>query len=91
MKTAIIISEGVKQIMFTPENDTEKQALKMFTPDDDIKMEVKQGSFHSGLSPQGYRVQMCMGGYLRAWDSEDSLMLVLTPRSQESETESIDG
>lgn len=32
MKVAIIFSEGVKQINFTPENEDEKQALKLITP-----------------------------------------------------------
>lgn len=80
MKTAIIISDGVKQVMFTPENDSEKQALKMITPDDDIELAVKTGSFHASYKPAGYHVGMCQGGFLRAWDDEDSVMLVLTPK-----------
>lgn len=83
MKTAIIITEGIKQIMFTPENDSEKQALKLITPDDNIELAVKKGSFHYDYDrPAGYSVDMCRGGYLRAWTSEDSVMLVLTPKKE---------
>ncbi len=85
MKTAIIIADGIKQIMFTPENDSEKQALKMITPDDDISLEVKEGTFYDSApdSAKGYTVNECKGGYLRAFDSEDSLMLVLKPKKKE--------
>lgn len=84
MKTAIIIADGIKQVMFTPENESEKQALKMFTPQDDINVEVKTGTFYSNLpdSARGYVVQKCQGGYLRAYESEESLMLVLTPKEE---------
>lgn len=41
MKTAIIIADGIKQVMFTPENDSEKQALKMITPQDNITVEIR--------------------------------------------------
>ena len=81
MKTTIIINDdGTKQIMFTPENDSEKQALRMITPDDNIELAVKEGSLHSthAYKRAGYEANMCEGGYLRVWDSEDSIMLVLT-------------
>jgi hypothetical protein len=85
MKTAIIIAEGIKQIMFTPENDSERQALKMITPDDDISIEVKHGTFYdtTPISARGYTVQKCQGGFLRAYDSEESLMLVLKRKSKD--------
>lgn len=84
MKVAIIISDGVKQVMFTPENDSEKQALKMITPDDNIKLAIRQGSFHTDYASKaaGYRVDMCQGGYLRTWTDENSIMLVLTPKDK---------
>lgn len=82
MKTAIIISDGVKQIMLTPENDNEKEALQMITPNDDIELAIKKGSFSSPPTSAGYQVQMCEGEFLRAWDSPDSVMLVLTPKEK---------
>jgi len=80
MKTAIILADGIKQIMLTPENDSERQALKYITPDDDISLEIKTGTLYDS-SPEcarGYVVQKCEGNYLRAFENEDSLMLVLT-------------
>lgn len=84
MKCAIIIADGIKQIMFTPENESEKMALKMITIDDDIIVEVKEGTLYDGghvpESAKGYVVSKCQGGYLRAYPQEDSLMLVLRRR-----------
>jgi len=82
LKTAIIIADGIKQIMFTPENPSEKLALSMITADDNINIETKTGTFysHTPKCAQGYAVQKCQGDYLRAYESEESLMLVLTPK-----------
>lgn len=84
MKTAIIFSDGIKQIMFTPENDSEKQALKLITPNDDIELALMQGNFHSQGEPKPFAktINSCQGGYLRAFTSEDSIMLVLTTKKK---------
>lgn len=87
MKTAIIIADGIKQIMLTPENDSEKQALKMITPQDDITLETHTGTLYdrSPASAKGYTVSQCNGGYLRAYEDTDSLMLVLRPKNVNKE------
>lgn len=87
MKVSLIISEKAKQVMLTPEDESEKLALKMISSGNDIEVAVKDGRFHSGLRPAGYEIDMCQGGYLRAWDSEDSIMLVLTPKNPEASEE----
>ena len=81
MKTAIIISNGLKQIMFTPENDSEKMALKLITPDDNISIEVKHGRFTDKATATGYSISECRGGYLRAWEDDNSVMLLLRPKT----------
>lgn len=84
MKTAIIIADGIKQIMFTPENDSEKQALRMITPQDDISVETKTGTFYDD-SPEcarGYIVKECRGDYLRGYEDEESLMIILRPKKK---------
>jgi len=86
MKCAIVIADGVKQVMFTPENESEKQALKMITDDDEITVETKTGAFYSGFNDhqlKGYNVALSQGGYLRAYEDSDSLMLVLKPKGKE--------
>ena len=86
MKVAIIFSEGVKQINFTPENDDEKQALRLITPNDEIQMAVKNGSFgEERHKPFTIEVNQCKGGYLRAFDSSESIMLVLSPKEKKKE------
>ena len=85
MKCAIVLGDGVKQIMFAPENDNEKQALKMITPDDDISIQTKQGSFFDDSEKVvGYNVAMCQGGYLRAFSEGDCVMLVLRRKEKEA-------
>ena len=76
MKCAIVLTDGIKQIMLTPENDSEKQALRMITRDDDITIETAWGMFYDSR-PLGYDVSECGGGYLRGFRSDESLMLVL--------------
>ena len=84
MKCAIVLGDRVKQIMFAPENDNEKQALKMITPDDSISVQTKQGSFYDDAkNVVGYDVTMCQGNYLRAFAQSDCVMLVLTPKEKE--------
>ena len=86
MKCAIVIADGIKQIMFTPENKNEKMALEMIRMDDNITVERKTGRFYDRYEDdnyqnvRGYNVALCQGGYLRAYDDSDSLMLVLKPK-----------
>ena len=85
MKTAIIIADGIKQIMFTAENQSEKQVLAMITPQDDITVEAYTGTFYdsSPESAKGYVVAESKGGYLRGYEDKASLMLVLKPKKEE--------
>lgn len=84
MKTAIIIACGIKQICLTPENEEERQALKMITADDDISLEIKEGSMYDqppfSSVKNGYIIEKSQGGYLRGYTCSDSIMLVLTPK-----------
>lgn len=85
MKTSIIIAEGVKQIMFTPETENEKVALKMISTNDNIHTVIKSGTFYDGDdSIFGADVYMCQGGYLRAQDKAESVMFVLTPKKEDT-------
>lgn len=81
MKTAILITQGVKQIMFTPENDAEKEALSYISPNDEIHTVIKRGTFGSDDQIFGVDVYECRGGYYRAEEQEDSVMFVLTPKT----------
>jgi hypothetical protein len=85
MKVAIIFAEGIKQINFTPENDDERQALKLITANDDISLAVHSGSFgEERLKPFTVGINQCQGGYLRAFTGEQSIMLVLTPKKSQT-------
>jgi hypothetical protein len=80
MKTAIIFCDGVKQINFTPENDDERTALKMITPNDDIDLAVKEGTFSEKRESWSPTISTTRGGYLRAFEGKDAIMLVMTPK-----------
>lgn len=86
MKTAILLIGDIKQIMFTPETDSEKNALKLITPDDNISTVIVRGTFasqHDEPYVFGASVYECQGGYYRAEKQEDSVMFVLTPKNKE--------
>ena len=91
MKTAILIANGVKQIMFTPENDAEKQALNIISTEDDIHTVIKRGQFADTDEVFGVDVQFCEGGFLRAYKSEKSVMFVLTPKEKKKELDTYSG
>lgn len=81
MKTAVIFADGVKQIVFTPENDDEKYALSLLTPSDDIELLITSGTFGDGRnSPFTANVEMCKAGYLRVFSDNESRILVLKPK-----------
>ena len=80
MKTAIYIEDGVVQLVITPDNDFEKNALKSFEGD---KLEAKifSGSFYD-----------CRGGWTRQADfypsnlrrdDDKSLILRMATKKQE--------
>lgn len=87
MKVAIVIADGIRQVMFTSENPMEQQALDMLgKPDQSISIDIKQGGFYQGMpsSAHGFSVAETQGGYLRAYaDSKTSLMLVLRDKKPE--------
>lgn len=85
MKTAILLANGVKQIMFTPENDTEREALSHITSEDNIHTVIAHADFYRGKSESSvFGVDVCeyKDGVHRAEKSEESVMFVLTPKSK---------
>jgi len=83
MKTAILIAEGVKQIMLTPENNAETEALSYISPKDDIHtVVIKKGQFDDEDHVFGADVYLCNGGYYRAERKKDSVMFVITPKTE---------
>jgi hypothetical protein len=81
MKTAVIFSDEIKQVIFTPENDNEKFALSLITPKDDIELLITEGSFASEYQkPFTASISQCRGGYLRIYNDTESKILVLKPK-----------
>lgn len=76
MKTALVITDGLRQITLTPESDEEKQLLEILHKQQ-WALEVRRGQFF-----------VCRGNYARfgtwpsetgKYDNDDSTMLVLRP------------
>lgn len=80
MKTTIIIWDWVKQINFTPETDSEKEALKLITVNDDIHTVIKKGTVYEDDSVLWLNIYECQWGRNRAENSTESVMFVLTPK-----------
>lgn len=86
MKTAIYIEDGVVQLVITPQNDFEKNALRSFSEnkEDSAKVEatIFRGTFYD-----------CRGGWVRqttyrpmAWDggeSEDRSLIIRSVTNSE--------
>jgi len=85
MKTAIIMSGDIQQVMLTPENEMEKKALGLISAAEKISVDIKEGTLFDTPPPSayGYTVAKCQGGYLRAYTCPISLMLVLQPEDEE--------
>jgi len=79
MKISVVLAEGVKQIMFTPETEHEKKALKHIAPNDEYSVASVMGTFDSEPQHYSYNASMCQGGNLRRFAEKDSLMFVLKP------------
>ena len=82
MKISVLIVEKAKQIMLTPENDHERSALKLIAPEDKIEAVAKWGTFVDREQKMyGLNVYMCRGGYYRGFQSDDSLMFIVTNKN----------
>jgi len=84
MKISIVITDGAKQIMLTPENKHETEALKYINPEDTLKVVSKWGSFANDYKHVNYQVSKCEGGYYRAFETEDSLMFVIEDKKKKN-------
>lgn len=77
MKTAVILFGNIRQVVLTPENESEERALEQFNTND--KIEIAMNYTHSGFEPEHKGVDMCRGGFLTMFQDTKSLILVLSP------------
>lgn len=84
MKLSVVIVEGAKQIMMTPETDHEREVLKYISPESEVEVVKRRGSFGDKYTHAGLEVGMCRGDFLRLFAQAESLMFVIKdlPRSQ---------
>jgi hypothetical protein len=75
MKISLVIAEGMKQIMLTPESEHEKSCLKMIDAKEEILIAKRWGDFSNEHAK--VQVSECQGGYLRLFPEESSLMFIL--------------
>lgn len=92
MKISIIITEGAKQIMMTPETRVEKEALKFIAPSDTLKVVNKNrfvwGHFSDENEHVNYQISKSQGGYYRAFETRDSLMFIIEDEPEDVQEES---
>lgn len=86
MKTALLIENGLTQVVLTPESDFEKDVLRRFLgarsiepwlhDERPVKVHIYRGSFFE-----------CRGGWTRYQpDGDESLILRVLPEAQEPES-----
>ena len=83
MKISMVITEGAKQIMMTPETDHEREALRYIGIDDELKVVKKWGIFGNDYDHVNYQVSKCQGGYYRPFETKESLMFVIEDESNQ--------
>ena len=71
MKTTILISENMKQIVLEPETKMDVEVVKMMK-------DVKNASCHLGSFYE------CQGGWTREGLNDDSLIIVCEEKSQDN-------
>lgn len=79
MKISIVLAEGAKQIMMTPETEHEKMALKMIGPGETLEVATKWGTYDNEPEKIGLSTQLCLGGWYRRYADEESLMFIIQP------------
>jgi hypothetical protein len=83
MKLSIVIAEGVKQVMMTPETEHEREALKWISPTDEISIAQEWGTYDDEPNHYSKQTSMSRAGILRRFAEKDSLMFVLTPKKED--------
>jgi len=78
MKISIVIAEGEKQIMMTPETDHERDALKFIAPTDKITVACQWGTYDDEPEHFAYNTSKCQGGHFRRFAEENSVMFIIS-------------
>lgn len=81
MKISLVIADGYKQVMMTPESDHEREAMRHIEPSDTLQVVQKQGAFDDKPTHYSYNVSLAQGGYLRRFAETDSIMFVISKKS----------
>ena len=85
MKISIVLAEGEKQIMMTPETEHERQALKMIAPEDTLQAVSKWGTFDDKPRHADFNISKCQGGYYRRFAEKDSLMFIISKKEDKTD------
>ena len=70
MKTAIVMRGKVRQLVLTPEDDTERTMLGVFADKEHLRTYLGR-----------FEIEHCQGGWLREFPSHDSLLIVYNPEN----------
>jgi hypothetical protein len=73
MKVAIILQNDTKQIVFTPENESEEQAINLLKVNkDNCEVRIMTGSVFGEN----------MAGYIRQFKDTESVIILLQPKGE---------
>ena len=83
MKTTIIIKNNFKEVVLTPEDDTEKDAIDLIIKKDySIGSCGKPDKLIKGLKAYRGEFYNCQGGWMREGSGDDSLILVFDDKEK---------
>jgi hypothetical protein len=81
MKASLVITNDVRQVILSPENETEKKILSAIKGTEKADVDIHVGSFWDGSmyghSYKSSRLQACQGGWTREYSDADSVILVI--------------
>jgi hypothetical protein len=86
MKISILITEHAKQIMFTPETEHEKKALKFIQPEETLVAVTRWQTFSEVKEIVGVSVGKSVGGGYRAYEDKESLMFIIEKEEKKEPT-----
>jgi len=84
MKVSLLIIDGVKQIILTPESKHEKECLAYISPGSKLETVLKTGTFMGVDELDRYSFSECQGGWYRRYGDSESVAFIIKDTSKET-------
>ena len=86
MKTAVIVKGEVSQVTLTPETEAERAILSLFKRrNSEVDLSIVEGRVGLGGSIYGTSINQCQGGWLKEFEDEHSVNIVVGPKRDKNQ------